>query len=302
MRAKCIGVILLLIAASAAAQQLPGSLSGYLPASGKVAGWTLSDTPKDYRGDELYGMINGGADIYFEYGFKQVLSAEYVDARGKSIKLEIYEMESPAAAYGIFTFKTGTGGKALAIGQEALIEDYYLNFWKDSLLVTVIGQDPEAETVQGVVALARAVGERIPKTGEQPELAGLLSQDPLKFSHPKYIRGSLGVMNNYIFDTENIFRVREGVIGGMGDCRAFVFRYADESESAGVYEHATHRLSVGSKFTRWARQGNQCSMAGREKELVLIHLTGRYIAIVIGQDQDKVKSTSDQLVEKLKRG
>jgi hypothetical protein len=302
MRGKCVGVILLLIAASVMAQQVAGDLSGHLPASGEVAGLTLSDAPKNYRGDELYVMINGGADIYYEYGFSQVLRAEYANVQGKSIKLEIYEMESPAAAYGIYTFKIGDGGRALAIGQEALIEDYYLNFWKGNLLVTVIGQDSEEATVQSVVALAKAVDMRIAKAGERPGLVGLLLREPLAFSHPKYVRGSLGVMNSYIFGTENIFRVHEGMIGSVGDCRAFVFRYADESESTGVYEHAANRISVSSKFTRHARQGNHYSMVGREKELVMINQTGRYIAIVIGQDQDKVKSTSGQLVEKLKRG
>ena len=131
----------MLIAASATAQQAPEDLSGLLPASGEVAGLTLSDTPQGYRGDDLYQMIDGGADIYHEYGFRQVLSAEYVDGRGKIIKLEMYEMESPAAAYGIYSFKVGEGGKALAIGQEALLEDYYLNFWKGNLQVTLIGQD-----------------------------------------------------------------------------------------------------------------------------------------------------------------
>ena len=50
MHAKLIGIILLLIAASAAAQQAPGNPSGYLPASGEIAGWKLLDEPKNYRG------------------------------------------------------------------------------------------------------------------------------------------------------------------------------------------------------------------------------------------------------------
>jgi hypothetical protein len=304
MRGKCIGLMLFLIAVSAAAQQAHGAgdLSGYLPASGEVAGWTLSDTPKNYRGEELYVMIDGGADIYYEYGFTQVLRAEFVNDRGKSIKLEIFEMESPAAAYGIYTFKIGGNGKALAIGQEALLEDYYLNFWKGNLLVTVVGPDSEEETVQGVVVLAKAVDARIAKTGERPELANLLLREPLAFSHPKYVRGSLGVMNSYIFHTENIFRVREGLIGTAGDCQAFVFRYTDEGQSAEAFAHATTRLRVSSKFMSLTVEGNQCAMVGREKELLVIHQTGRYIAIVIGQTQDKVKSTSDRLVEKLKSG
>lgn len=302
LRGKCIGLILLLIAASTAAQQAPGDLSGYLPASDEVCGWTPSEAPQSYRGDKLYAMIDGGADIYREYGFTQVLRAEYVNGRGKSIKLELFEMESPAAAYGIYTFKIGVGGKAPAIGEEALLEDYYLNFWKGNLLVTVIGPDSEEETVQGVVALAKAVDARIAKTGERPELAGLLLREPLAFSHPKYVRGSLGVMNSALFDTENIFRVREGMIGTLDDCQAFVFRYANEGESAEVFEHATTRLRVSPKFTSRGLEGNRYSMVGRQQELVAITHTGRYIAIVIGRNQDKVKSTSDRLAEKLKGG
>jgi hypothetical protein len=300
MRGLCIGVMLLLIAASTSAQQTFGDLSGYLPASTEISGWTLSETPKTYLGDKLYEMINGGADIYYEYGFTQVMRTEYVNSRGKSIKLEIFEMESPAAAYGIYTFKIGVGGKAQAIGQEALLEDYYLNFWKANLLVTVIGQDSEVETVQGVIALSKAVDARIAKTGKRPELPDLLLREPLAFSRPKYVRGSLGVMNSYIFDTEDIFGVREGLIGAVGDCQAFVFRYADESQRAGAFEHAATRLQISPRFKNLAMQGNQCAMVGRENELLVIHQTGRYIAIVIGQTQDKVTSTSDRLVEKLK--
>jgi hypothetical protein len=107
-------------------------------------------------------------------------------------------------------------------------------------------------------------------------------------------------MNSYIFHTENIFRVREGLIGAIGDCRAFVFRDANAGERAEAFEHAITRLSVSPKFRNRVLQGNQQSMVGRDEELVVIHQTGRYIAIVIGQNQDRVKSTSDLLVEKLK--
>jgi hypothetical protein len=43
-------------------------------------------------------------------------------------------------------------------------------------------------------------------------------------------------------------------------------------------------------------------MVSREKEFVVINQRGRYIVIVIGKDRNKVKLTSDQLVQKLKRG
>ncbi len=296
---KTLALLLLLIAASATAGQAPENLAGFLPASGEVAGLTQSETPQGYRGDDLYQMIDGGADIYHEYGFRQVLSAEYLDGRGKIIKLEIYEMEGPAAAYGIYSFKIGEGGKALPIGQEGLIEDYYLNFWKGNLQVTLVGQDADEETVQGVVALARAVAARIPQTGARPELADLLLQEPLAFSQARYLRGPIGLMNNYLFDRENIFRVRDGLIGVIEGYRVMVFRYAGDSESAEVYAYATRKLSAGTRFKDQTRQGNQYTLVDRKQESVMVKQTGRHIAIVIGPDAGKVKAISERLVEKL---
>ncbi len=299
LKGKFIAVLLLLIAAGAAAAPEPGDLSELLPRGNEVTGWTLGEEPKSYRGDQLYLMINGGADIYHEYGFIQALGAEYVNGGGKSIKLEIYEMQSPASAYGIHTFKIGDGGETMAIGQEALLEDYYLNFWKGNFQVSVIGADAEKKTVQGVIEIARALDARIAATGERPELADLLLREPDAFSRPRYIRGSLGLMNSYLFDTENIFRIREAMAGAMGDCRALVFRYPDESESAGAYEQAVAKLAASPRFKDGKRQENRYSMIGRGQEMVAIEQTGRFISVVIGQDPDTVRAASAALVAKL---
>lgn len=298
--AAAVGMILMLFAANAFAKELPGVISGYLPESGAVTGWSLSEAPKTYRGDELFMMIDGGADIYHEYGFVQVIAADYANGNGKSIRAEIYEMESPAAAYGIYSFKIGKQGKAPAIGQGALLEDYYLNFWKGNLLVTVVGSDADVETVRGVLAFAKTVDARLSRTGKRPALAEMLLREPLAFSNPTYVRGSLGVITSYVFDTQDIFGVREGMIGIVNDCQVLVFRYPDDGESSRIYEDATARLTVSARFKGGVRQADQFSMIGRSQEFVLINRTGPYIAIVIGPNRDRVTSTSSQLVEKLK--
>lgn len=299
LNVKLTGLILILIVAGVQAQPDPGDISTYLPSAEEVAGWSQDGSLENFRGDDLFMMINGGADIYHEYGFKQVIGADYTNSNGKAIRLEIYEMENPAAAYGIYTFKTGEGGKAMEIGQEALLEEYYLNFWKGNVLVTVIGQDPEEETVQGIVAIAKAVDACITETGERPALARLLISDPQAFSRPKYVRGLLGVMSRYVFDTKNVFGVREGMIGTIGDCLAFVFNYTDEKESYQAYEQDLASFDGNSRFKDRTKLENHYSMIGREGEIVLINQAGRYIAIVIGNDPDKAKSTLDVLDQKL---
>jgi hypothetical protein len=80
------------------------------------------------------------------------------------------------------------------------------------------------------------------------------------------------------------------------------FRYAEDGESASALEHAITKLDVSPKFMDRTQQGNLYTMVGREKEFIVVNRFGRYITIVIGQNQDKVRSTSGQLVEKLKSG
>ncbi len=125
------------------AQENFKDLSKILPTDDEVKGLKLEQPHETFRGDELFMMINGGADIYYEYGFVQVVRATYAGPDGRRLKMEIYEMESPAAAYGMFTFKRGEKGLKMDIGQEAVLEEYYLNFWKGSLLCTIIGLDDE---------------------------------------------------------------------------------------------------------------------------------------------------------------
>ena len=295
-----IGLALLLGVVNAAAQPADEVILGYMPVSGDVPGWEPDGPPQTYRGEELFRMINGGADIYHEYGFSQVVRTTYLTADGNVINLEVYRMESPAAAYGIYTFKVGEGGKPLPIGQEACLQDYYLNFWKGDLLVTVIGLDSDTRTVQGVVDLAKAVNARIVDTGKKPDLAEVLLGEPLGFSNAKYVRGPLGVMGSYIFDTENIFRVREGMVGLVGDCQAFVFRYPDEEDCARTYEQAVAKLAAGERFRDGARQGNQLGMVGRDQESIIANHAGPFIAIVIGPSRDRTTLVSNQLVKKIR--
>lgn len=302
MRGLLIGLVLLLLTVAAQAQQPAGDMSAYLPDKNALAGWELSDPPRMFRGEELFRMINGGADVFHEYGFKQTLEAKYIDPDEKLIKLEIYEMKSPAAAYGAYTFRTGDEGKAATVGQEALLEDYYLNFWKGNFLVTVVGPDPGEKTVQSIVALAKAVDACLPKTGARPELAELFLGSPLDFSNLTYIRGPLGLMSKYIFDTKNIFRISEGVIGVVEGCRAFVFRYADQDKGKEVFGQAVAALKAGTRFTDQALAGDQYSMVDRKGNSILINRAEEYITVVIGPDRKKIDSISTKLIEKIKAG
>ena len=136
-------------------------ISYYLPAPDRLQGWKSIDPPQNFTGKELYVYMNGGAEIYLSRGFKQLITQKYINKSNKAITLEIFEMESISSALEMYTSKIGNDGTPLAIGKEALLEDYYLNFQEENFLVTLTGFDSEKETIDGLITIAKVVDERI---------------------------------------------------------------------------------------------------------------------------------------------
>lgn len=60
---------------------------------------------KEFNQNSLWGYINGGADIYLEYGFQHLLVQE-VDCESEKIKIEVYRMVDSKSAYGIFSLNS----------------------------------------------------------------------------------------------------------------------------------------------------------------------------------------------------
>ena len=284
--------------AASAAQQ--SELAKFLPADNEVRGWSQEDPPRSFHGDELFMMIDGGADIYQEYGFSQVLATTYADAAGNTVKIELYKMNNPAAAWGIYTFKTGENGQTLPIGQEALFEEYYLNFWKGNLLVTLVAGSPHEPGREGLIALAKAVDARIPETGKRPDLADKLLKGPHALSHPQYICGLLGLMKVYVFDTKNVFLVKKGLAGTLDNCKAVVLAYENNDSAVKALTHGMEILrEKAQRFTDMKQTDGCYSMADRDKLQVRLQTSGRYIIAVIGQDENACKTTADALADKL---
>jgi hypothetical protein len=178
-----------------------GQLRTYLPADNISSGWMKDGALQEYEGEDLYAYIDGGAEIYQEYGFRRVILQDYKNAKGKSVSLEIFEMETPAAAFGMFSFKRSGSGKVITLGAGAELEAYYLNFWKGRFLVTLTGFDEAPETVDGLTAIAEIVDSKIRDAGDVPGLVGALPAKGLRPGSVKYLKGLLGLNNIYPFYT-----------------------------------------------------------------------------------------------------
>jgi hypothetical protein len=192
------------------AQDQNSSIASFLPRPEELGKWHLVDSARTFVGEDLFTFIDGGADVYYEYGFKQVITAEYRDNHDLSIKLEIYEMANDAASSGMYSISASIQGEKTIIGNEGTISEYYLIFWKDRFLIFISSDDTTKATSTEMLSIAYSIDKKIPKLGEKPTLLEYLQKQGLLTS--KYIKGFLGLSSVYLFDNKNIFGVIQLIV------------------------------------------------------------------------------------------
>jgi hypothetical protein len=152
-----IGLLLytLIICSNIAGDQL--AKTHYLPDLSNLKGWKMVGEPQVAEGMEnLFAIINGEAVLYTSRGFKRAQLATYLSTTGKEIYVQVFEMNDPSAAKEVYDIKSGEG-KGLNIGDEAVLESYYLNFRKTRFQITISGAIPDKTDKAELEVLAREI-------------------------------------------------------------------------------------------------------------------------------------------------
>ena len=152
-------LVLALVATPVPAQG--ADLSGLLPGPKDFPGWRQAGPPESAQGEDLFKLINGGAESYLRPGFSRAVIATYLKGDSETITLEIYEMTSAGGAKTVFEEKAGDGGQKTDLGQEGRIEDYYLVFRRGRFFVTLTGYDSTPRALEALTALARIIDQRL---------------------------------------------------------------------------------------------------------------------------------------------
>jgi len=279
-------------------------LQEYLPAEKELGGWKKDGALQEYKGEDLFLYIDGGAEIYQEYGFKQVAVQDYINKRGKSISLEIFEMVSNESAYGIYTFKTHSSGKEVALGDGAQLADYYLNFWEGNFLVTLTGFDEERETINGLLTIAKAIDRKIQVKGKIPPIVELLPKNDLVKPSIKYFKGNLGLYNSYRFFTQDIFSLKQGIKGDYRDgYSVFIVRYSNDDECKERFGEVKKRFKESQRYKNYRFLDEFfIQVSDRKDRSIFIALYKNYILIILGNiNYQKSRLIFDTVQENIRK-
>ncbi len=122
-----------------------------------------------YHADDLWDYIDGAADNYLNYRFRELQIAEY--AKGKDriyYKVEVYRHADPLYAFGIYSSERSSDYRFVDVGTEGFREEGQLFFLKGSCYVKVMAVEKARGGEEELEALARAVAARIPGPASFP--------------------------------------------------------------------------------------------------------------------------------------
>ena len=149
-----------------------------------------------YEGKGLYGYIDGGAELYLEYGFRKLVVQEVL-ANAHRVTVEIYQMKSPQAAFGIFSISRYRCTPLDTLCEWSCLARHQLQMALGNFFIRIVNGNNSEDAQSLSLRIASVLKAKI---------HGVVDAVPSLFAEPllrpyrqgmKYVAGRLGLQNGF---------------------------------------------------------------------------------------------------------
>jgi hypothetical protein len=232
-----LAALFFLAPAAGLAQAREGSseLAALVP---RVDAWTRSEAPRSFFPESLFEYINGAAESYLSYDFRELLVVD-LEKQGTeaTLTLEIYDMGSPVNAFGIFGAERYPENRAVPIGELGYLEGEALNFMSGRFYVKMLGFGLGEETGSVLAGVGAKVAAAVKEKGALPALVLAFPRKGLVAQSEKYIKKNF---MGYEF-------LRDGYVAAYKadgrEMEAFFVEAGSEKDARGMLEKLLEALA-----------------------------------------------------------
>jgi len=187
------------------------NLNRFFPLQTEIAPWKTDGEFQGYDAAHLQDYLDGGADIYLEYGFQSVGVQSYKNEKGE-LQVEIYQMKSPDAALGIFTFRRHyPPDSTLGVSNET--SKYDILFQKGRYFVAITNMDGSQETARALKKFAVVMLKKIPAGAMETDPFASLPAKGLQPASEMLIAGPLSMRVRWPLGRLHCFHFERGTRG-----------------------------------------------------------------------------------------
>lgn len=208
-------------------EELRAAYESVLPQANLPEGWKLDGKVNVYPGKKLYDSIDGAADRFFQYDFREQYVAMYSSPKpGQKIQVEVYDMGTPDGAFGIFSCHDNIMSQHTKIGLTAVISPINLDFCQGKYFVRLQAFGfGEGEAEKPLRFLAETIAANIKPPSELPQLVGRLPSG--------YLEGTVLYFHTNATLSERRYIAEENVFNLAKDTNAVVAAYTAEEKKDG---------------------------------------------------------------------
>jgi hypothetical protein len=203
----------------------------------KVGPWQADGKDRTFDRRTLYDYLDGGAEVYLAFDFRRAWVRRYAAPGGREINLDVYEMGSPAEAFGLFSSDRQDPGAG--IGQDSEYGPGLLRFWQGPYFVAVTVSADDEASAESVLELGREVAKLLGPPGPKPDLLALLPEASLRPDRTSYFHGVVSLNNRFFVSGDNILRLdgttacvlAEYALSPDGSANLLIVRYGDAGKA-----------------------------------------------------------------------
>jgi hypothetical protein len=257
----------------------------------QVGEWKAEAEALTFRGTELYSFMNGGAELYLEYGVESLETQRY--QRGPhEIGVDLYRMGD--GAHGLFTFLRPARFETVALGDAAFVADDYLLFVKGPFVCAVTAHSDFPGSREALLQVASAIAPRIEGSARRPEILSLLPERGRTPSSEKEVRGGVSLRRVSEPAADLVKGFEDGAVASYDpDGVGGILRFADLTQAERAWKRALDRSASGTRTTEtvsFLESGASRRFAARR--------VGAFVVFASAADG----RTNDELIAALEQG
>ena len=247
-------IMIMMLPVCISAQQLR------LPANNAVAGWKQYEKLRLYTRNDLYGHIDGGAELFLELGFKDLLLQKY--RKGESeITIEAYRMENTDSALALYLFKCGNETPLSGIPVRHTGDQYQITILKSNYFLLINNFNGDKALQPAMIAFANKTLKNIP-AGTPSTIFKILPAENLIKGTEFIIRGQYSLQSFVTLGEGDILQLNGKFFGIAGDYKdtsgaiytRIIIPYPDAKSAQSAYTNLLTHLDSYLKVVQKSKQ------------------------------------------------
>jgi hypothetical protein len=248
----------------------------------EIDGWK-SGAVRTFTGETLYDYIDGGAELFLSFGFSKVINRIYTREGQPDIIVDIFYMNTPYDAYGVFSHSVGKVDREF--GQGSQTPEGAIIFWKNKFYISILAGPETTESKAAINKIALALDSVIPLGPENPPVVNYLPLRGIVEGSTRYFRHYIWLNSSGFISNENILNIDQNT-----QCVSAQYTYRQEKAVmlAAEYPDEEKAIAATEKFIENYNPALKNSPVLKTKENTWIGLqrTGKLFAVVFNSTSE----------------